>query len=60
MRKLDLFWISNREWWEFRNHIPSLKENCPPEAKASYMRYLEQCGVCCQTHSEEYVELEQE
>ena len=42
MRKLDMFWMSNREWWEFKNHIPVLKESAPPEAKASYKRYLEQ------------------
>lgn len=42
MRKLDLFWRSNRDWWEFKNHIPVIKEDAPPEAKASYARYLEQ------------------
>jgi len=42
MKKVDLFWQSNRDWWEFRNHIPAVKKTAPPEAKASYQRYLEQ------------------
>lgn len=44
MRKVDLFWQSNREWWEFRDHIPVVKASAPPEAQASYQRYLEQVG----------------
>ena len=44
MRKVDLFWQSNREWWEFRDHIPVVKASAPPEAQASYQRYLEQMG----------------
>lgn len=42
MRKLDLFWQSNDEWWELQNHIPVLKETAPPEARESYEHYLEQ------------------
>lgn len=45
MRKLDLFWRSNRDWWEFRNHIPTLKDDAPPEAQKSYRRYLEQTAM---------------
>lgn len=42
MKKLDLYWKSNRDWWEYQDHIPTIKETAPPEAKASYERYLEQ------------------
>lgn len=42
MKKIDLFWQSNEEWWEIRNHVPVLKEDAPPEAKESYERYLKQ------------------
>ena len=44
MGKIDLFWQSNREWWELRDHIPVVKASAPPEAQASYKRYLEQVG----------------
>ena len=44
MKKRDLFWQSNREWWEFRNHIPVVKASAPPEAQASYQRYLKEMG----------------
>lgn len=42
MKKLDLYWKSNREWWEYIDHIPTVKDSAPPEAKASYKNYLEQ------------------
>ena len=42
MRKLDLYWQSNRDWWEYVNHIPRVKDNAPAEAKESYRRYQEQ------------------
>jgi hypothetical protein len=42
MKKIDLFWQSNPAWWEFRNHIPTVKENAPQEAQESYARYIEQ------------------
>lgn len=42
MRKVDMFWKSNSDWWEFRNCIPVVKDDAPPEAKKSYERYLEQ------------------
>ena len=42
MKKLDLYWRSNPEWWELRNHIPCVKDNAPHEAKESYKRYQEQ------------------
>ena len=42
MRKEEMFWMSKREWWEFKNHVPVVREDAPPEAKASYKRYCEQ------------------
>lgn len=42
MRKLDMFWQSNDDWWELRNHIPTVKDDAPQEAQESYARYLEQ------------------
>lgn len=42
MKKLDLFWKSNRSWWEFKNHIPTIKKDAPPQAQESYKRYLQQ------------------
>lgn len=42
MRALDMFWMSNRDWWEFVDHIPTIKASAPPEAQRSYKRYMEQ------------------
>ena len=42
MTKLDLYWQSNSDWWELKNHIPVVKKDAPPEAQESYKRYLEQ------------------
>ncbi len=42
MRKVDWYWHSNPDWWEFRNHFAVVKEDAPPEAQESYKRYLEQ------------------
>ena len=42
MKKLDLYWMSNRDWWEVKNLVPTIKSNAPSDAKASYARYLEQ------------------
>lgn len=42
MRKLDLYWKSNPDWWEFENHIPVVKKDAPLEAQKSYQRYLQE------------------
>lgn len=42
MKKLDLYWMSNRDWWELIDLVPTLKANAPADAKASYERYLKQ------------------
>ena len=48
MRKIDMFWQSNDDWWEFRNGIPTVKEKAPQEAQESYARYLEQTTEECE------------
>lgn len=45
MRKVDLYWKSNRDWWEFIEHIPTIKESAPPEAQESYKKYLQQTNA---------------
>lgn len=42
MKIIDLFWQSNDDWWEIRNHMIVLKDDAPQEAKESYERYLKQ------------------
>ncbi len=42
MKKLDLYWRTNDEWWELKNYVPVVKKDAPPEAQESYKRYLEQ------------------
>lgn len=42
MKNVDLYWRSNKEWWEFRNHIPVIKKDAPKVAQESYNRYLKQ------------------
>lgn len=42
MKKLDMHWMSNRDWWELKNHIPTVEEDAPIEARVSYERYKEQ------------------
>ena len=44
MRKLDLYWRSNRDWWEVKNLVPTLRKDAPREAWESYSRYLVQKG----------------
>lgn len=44
MRKLDFFWTTNQDWYEWKeNGARILKDDAPPEAQASYQHYLEQC-----------------
>ena len=45
MRKMDLFWRSNREWWEYKDHIPTIKPDAPPEAQESYKNYIIQSSA---------------
>lgn len=46
MHKLDLYWMSQKEWWEFKEHIPVVSESAPQKAKESYIRYQEQRHKC--------------
>lgn len=42
MRKLDLFWMSNKEWYGMKNMVYYIKDNAPEEVKKSFQHYLEQ------------------
>lgn len=42
MRKVDLYWMSNRDWISFTDNGVILKPDAPPEAQKSYAHYLEQ------------------
>ena len=57
-----MYWMSNRDWWELKNHIPTVKEDAPIEAKVSYKRYKEQLkSIWDDEYSAKYqVELERE
>lgn len=43
MRKFDMFWRSNKEWYHFEDGYFVVNDNAPEEAKKSYEHYLEQC-----------------
>lgn len=43
MRKLDLFWKTNREWYYYDENLSvHLKSSAPDEAKESFKKYLAQ------------------
>lgn len=43
MKKLDLFWMSKKEWrYVDKDGNLSVDKNAPPEAQKSYKHYLEQ------------------
>ena len=43
MKKLDSYWASNKDWYEWtENGERIIKPTAPLEAKKSYKRYLEQ------------------
>lgn len=43
MRKLDFFWMSNKDWYyQKSNGVFTIKSDAPPEAQESYKHYLEQ------------------
>lgn len=49
MRNLDLFWASNRDWYEWtENGDRVLKETAPQEAKESYARYIKQKKIAAE------------
>lgn len=48
MRKFDVYWKSNKEWYFYDGLVPKLKEDAPEEAKKSFEHYLQQKRVCTQ------------
>ena len=42
MSNFDVYWMSNREWWEFKGSVATVKEDAPPEAQESYRRFQEE------------------
>lgn len=43
MIKLDFYWTTNRDWWEWKeNGSRVIKPDAPEEAQESYKHYLEQ------------------
>lgn len=45
MRKLNLYWMTNPDWYDYADEDgtePFLTEEAPPEARASFQRYIEQ------------------
>ena len=47
MMKLDTYWTTNPDWYEIIEKdngklVDVIKDDAPPEAKASYARYEEQ------------------
>ena len=42
MRKFDVYWKSNKEWYEYDGLVPKLKEDVPKEAQESFEHYLQQ------------------
>ncbi|MFQ9512021.1 MAG: hypothetical protein ACLR19_00015 [Clostridia bacterium] len=43
MKRLDFYWSSNPDWWEWKpNGMRVIKPDAPNEAQESYKHYLEQ------------------
>ena len=43
MTKYDMYWKSNKEWWEYNEwHRPVIKKSAPKYAQMSYRHYREQ------------------
>ena len=40
MRRLDLYWMKNKDWWKFENGCTIIKDTAPQDAQESYNRYL--------------------
>ena len=45
MKSLDLYWMTNDDWWDVKDGRQVLNENAPEEAQESFKRYLEQIKV---------------
>ena len=44
MRRIDMYWLSNKNWYHRENGVAVINEDAPEDAKRSYNRYLEQCA----------------
>lgn len=42
MKKFDVYWKSNKDWYFYDGFVPKLKEDAPEEAKKSFEHYLQQ------------------
>ena len=42
MKRLDLRWMDNEDWYTYEDGDAVLKDTAPKEARESYERYLEQ------------------
>ena len=43
MKRLDFYWSSNPDWWEWKtNGMRVIKPDAPKEAQERYKHYLEQ------------------
>lgn len=54
MKRLDLYWTTNPDWWERKeNYVKVLKPDAPKEAQESYKHYLEQHPENKENHYDE-------
>lgn len=42
MKKFDVYWKSNKDWYFYDGFVPKLKEDAPEGAKKSFEHYLQQ------------------
>ena len=42
MKHIDLYWMSNSDWWFFENMAYHLRDDAPEDAKKSFEHYLKQ------------------
>lgn len=42
MRKFDVYWKTNKDWYYYDGLVPKLKENAPEAAKESFEHYKRQ------------------
>lgn len=42
MRKLDLYWMQDKQWYYYDGLMPKIREDAPEEVKKSFEHYLEQ------------------
>ena len=54
MTKYDMYWKSNKEWWEYNEwHRPVIKKSAPKYAQMSYRHYREQIKREIERYKEE-------